>query len=494
MIKRAGSLMPVSSLPSPYGVGDFGITAYEFIEILSAMGMKVWQVLPLNPLGYGNSPYQAYSSFAGDEIYISIDKLVAVGLLDLRDAHPFNSESKSVDYIKVRRHKQPLLQLAFKNFNISKQYQDKYKAFITGNEWLNDYAIFLTFKKINNLDLWTKWPDKYKYWIKSKQLDLSKYAEQINYEKFVQFIFYWQWTELKAYANKHHIEIMGDIPIYLGLDSADVWANQDLFLLDEKCNPTYVAGVPPDFFSETGQRWGNPLYNWDKLEETGFKFWIDRLRGNANLFDILRIDHFRAFDTYWKIPASCKTAIDGTWEEAPGYALLDTIYKKLPEIKIVAEDLGDLRPEVYKLRDKYKLPGMKVFQFHFNLNKKNTEFENTHNMVIYTGTHDNNTLIGWYKTLSPKNKRHLKNKFNITAKGPNSISRDLKRAIISYTLKCKAKYIIFPIQDILGLDVSARLNTPGKIGSPNWEWRLIDYTALKEEVDFISKTIKTSNI
>ncbi len=316
---------------------------------------------------------------------------------------------------------------------------------------------------------------------------------QINYEKFVQFIFYWQWQELKSYANKHYIEIMGDIPIYLGLDSADVWANQDLFLLDEKCNPTYVAGVPPDFFSATGQRWGNPLYNWGTLEETGFKFWIDRLQGNAKLFDILRIDHFRAFDTYWTIPAHCKTAIDGKWVEAPGYALFDTIYKKFPDIKIIAEDLGDLRPEVYKLRDKYNLPGMKVFQFHFNLYKKNTEFENTRNMVIYTGTHDNTTLLAWYKTLSSKNKQQIKNYFNITAKGPNSISRDLKRAIISYTLKCNAKYVIFPIQDILGLGARARLNTPGTIGSPNWEWRLTDYISLNLETDFMHKAVKAYN-
>ncbi|HLX54411.1 MAG TPA: 4-alpha-glucanotransferase, partial [Aquella sp.] len=221
-MRKSGCLMPTSSLPSPYGIGDFGYSAYEFIDIIYAMGMKIWQVLPLNPLGYGNSPYQPYSSFAGDEIYISIDKLVAAGLLDKHHAQPFNANSKFVDYIKVRDYKQPSLQLAFKNFNQSNQYQNKYKIFINENEWINDYAVFVTFKKINNLDLWTKWPDKYKNWPKIKQLDLSKYTEQINYEKFIQFIFYWQWTDLKAYANKQHIQIMGDIPIYLGLDSADV--------------------------------------------------------------------------------------------------------------------------------------------------------------------------------------------------------------------------------------------------------------------------------
>jgi 4-alpha-glucanotransferase len=492
-MKKAGCLMPVSSLPSLYGIGDFGSTAYEFIDILSAMGMKIWQVLPLNPLGFGNSPYQAYSSFAGDEIYINIDKLVDICLLEANDIKPVNPQNKSVDYIKVRSHKQPLLQLAFTNFKKTNLYKDKYQQFITSHHWLDDYAVFLTFKKINSLNLWTRWPDKYRNWPKNKQLDLSKYAEQIDYEKFIQFVFYWQWQELKVYANKHRIEIMGDIPIYLGLDSVDVWANQELFLLDKSGNPTYIAGVPPDFFSATGQRWGNPLYDWDKLEKTGFKFWTQRLQGNAKLFDILRIDHFRAFDTYWEIPAHCNTAIDGKWVEAPGYALFNTIYKKLPDIKIVAEDLGDLRPEVYKLRDKYKLPGMKVFQFHFDINKKNTEFENTSNMVIYTGTHDNTTLIAWYKTLSTVHRQQIRSYFKITSKGPNSISRDLKRAIISYILKCRAKYAIFPLQDILGLNAFARLNTPGTIGSPNWEWRLLDYTTLKAEIDFMSQTIKSAN-
>jgi 4-alpha-glucanotransferase len=489
---KCGSLMPISALPSDYGIGDFGDSAYQFVDILAAMGMKIWQVLPLNPLGFGNSPYQSNSSFAGDEIYISPGRLAAAGLLKPDDIKPFNANCTAVDYIKVRENKQSLLLAAFKNFKKSTQYHEQYKKFIAHNDWVNTYALFLIFKKINNLKTWTQWPDKYKNWFNNKYTDLDKYIEQTDYEKFIQFIFYWQWLELKSYANKYGIEIMGDIPIYPGLDSADVWANQDLFLLDKDGNPTHVAGVPPDFFSANGQRWGNPLYNWDKLQKTNFKFWIERLRGNVKLFDILRIDHFRAFDTYWKIPATCKTAIDGEWVVAPGDMLFSKIYKELPEIKIVAEDLGLLRPEVYKLRDKYKLPGMKVFQFHFDLHKSNKEFENNTNMVIYTGTHDNTTLLDWYKTLSPKNKRQLRDCFKITSKGPGSISRDLKRAIISYTLKCKAKYVIFPIQDILGLDVHARFNTPGKIGSPNWEWRLTDYAMLKNEIGFISKAIKAA--
>ncbi len=489
---KCGSLMPISALPSEYGIGDFGDSAYHFVDILAAMGMKIWQVLPLNPLGFGNSPYQAYSSFAGDEIYISLDHLVTIGLLKSEEVKSVNAKSKSVDYIKVRAHKQKLLQIAFNNFKQSTNYQGQYQKFIDKNEWLNTYALFLTFKKINNLKIWTQWPDKYKNWFNNKEPYFSQYVEQTGYEKFIQFIFYWQWQELKTYANERSIEIMGDIPIYLGLDSADVWANQDLFLLDTAGNPTHVAGVPPDFFSADGQRWGNPLYNWEKLKKTNFKFWIERLRGNAKLFDILRIDHFRAFDTYWKIPATCETAIDGEWVVAPGDMLFNKIYKELPEINIVAEDLGLLRPEVYELRDKYKLPGMKVFQFHFDLFKSNKEFENSQNMIIYTGTHDNTTLLDWYKTSSPKNKRQLREQFKIVGKGPGSISRDLKREIISYILKCKAKYVIFPIQDILGLDVEARFNTPGLIGSPNWEWRLTDFTKLKAEMGFISKVIKAA--
>lgn len=491
-MKKAGCLMPVSALPSNYGIGDLGSSAYEFIDILSAMGMKIWQILPLNPLGFGNSPYQAHSSFAGDEIYISLDKLVEAGLLSASQVKPFNSKANSVDYTNVRKHKEQLLKQAFKNFNSSVQYQDKYQQFINQNDWLDIYAVFIAFKKINNLNLWTKWPDKFKNWIKNKQLDLSPYSEQINYEKFIQFIFYWQWEQLKTYANSCHIEIMGDIPIYLGLDSADVWSNQELFLLDEEGDPTYIAGVPPDSFSKTGQRWGNPLYNWEKLEKTSFSFWLDRLHGNIKLFDIIRIDHFRAFDTYWKVPASCKTAIEGEWVEAPGYALFDKIYQKLPGINIVAEDLGDLRPQVYELRDKYNLPGMKLFQDHFNLYADNKEFENAANMVIYTGTHDNTTLLGWYSALLPKDKQQLKKYFNLST-GPYSISRGLLQCIISYLLKCSAKYVVFPIQDIIGLDKSATFNRPGTIGSPNWEWKLTDYTKLKEEIPFMARAIKTFN-
>lgn len=489
-MKKAGCLMPISGLPSPYGIGDFGDTAYQFIDILASMKLRIWQVLPLNPLGYGNSPYQAYSAFAGDEIYISPNGLIDDGLLCSTSI--INPDvSSSIDYTAARVFKRKLLEIAFDNFlNLSEDLplKIKYQEFIAKHDWVKNYAIFMTFKQVNGLALWTLWPDEYKNWIKSRAIDINQYNQQINYHIFTQFIFYSQWLELKAYANSLNIEIMGDIPIYLGLDSADVWEHQEIFLLDDKQNPTYVAGVPPDFFSKTGQRWGNPLYNWDVLVADGFKFWIDRLSMNAKLFDIIRIDHFRAFDTYWKIPASSKTAIDGTWATAPGHALLDKIYEKLPDINIVAEDLGDLRQEVFILRDSYGLKGMKVLPFHFNPLKSNDEFEHSTNIIIYTGTHDNNTLLGWYKSLSAKKKKELRSYFGISH-GPNSIAKGFKRAVIDYILACDAQYVIFPIQDILGLDKQARLNTPSSIGSPNWEWRLLDYTTLMDEASFMAKAV-----
>lgn len=464
-MKRIGILLGVASLPSKFGIGDFGPNAYKFANWLIKEKYNLWQVLPLNPLGFGNSPYQPYSSFAGDELYISPEQLVKDGLLaesDLTDYQPYSS---TIDYIGVREHKAQFLAKAYVNFTASAILKAEYDKFIENHNWAYNYAVFLTFKKLNDFKPWNLWQQEHKDWIKNPTTNLSQYQSEIDYELFIQFIFYQQWQALKAYANSLGIEIMGDIPIYLGFDSLDVWQNQDLFLLDENQNPTYIAGVPPDYFSKTGQRWGNPIYNWEKLEKTNFKFWVERLRGNMQMFDIIRIDHFRAFDTYWKIPASCPTAIEGEWVEAPGYALFDTIYRELPDINIVVEDLGDLRPEVLKLRDHYKLPGMQVFQFVFNLLVDNSRFETLQNCVVYSGTHDNSTLLGWYRSLKKWQRKQVKRYFRAT-------ERNLIRKILRYIGKCQAKYIVFAMQDILELDDSARINYPGKIGSPNWEWKL----------------------
>ena len=486
-MQKAGVLLPVSSLPSNFGVGDFGPKAYEFIDILAEMGVKIWQVLPLTPLGYGNSPYQAYSSVAGDDIYISIDKLVVDGLLLPNQAKILYPTATSVDYEKSRAHKRQILEQAFSNFNNNPKLMLELNNFTCENPWLTNYAVFSTFKKLNSLKPWTLWPDDQKYWIKNKCFDLASYQKNITYEAFIQFIFYRQWLELKKYANLNGIEIMGDIPIYIGMDSLDVWENQNIFLLDKNQKPTFVAGVPPDFFSVTGQLWGNPLYNWPVMEANGFEFWINRLRGNSKFFDILRIDHFRAFDTYWKIPGDSETAINGEWVEAPGYALFKQIFKLLPDLSIVAEDLGELRPQVLELRDYFQLKGMKVFQFHVDPKQNNHEFRETSNVVIYTGTHDNNTLLGWYNGLPLALQKSFYSYLGI-----KSID-DLIPTIIQFVLNCNAQYVIIPIQDILALDQKARLNTPGQIGTPNWEWKLSDFSALKLKINWVKQQIKKSN-
>lgn len=484
-MRKSGLLLAISSLPSQFGIGDLGKSAYEFVDILKQANTKIWQVLPLTPLGFGNSPYQSSSSFAGDEIYISLEKLADYGLLEESSLKNLNANFDKVEYELVRNFKDNYLEEAFSNFQSSKdKFEQEYNDFIAQNSWVKNYAIFKAFKKVNDNQAWNFWPAEYKNWIKDKAIELEQFQQEIDYQIFLQFIFYKQWFELREYANKNNIDIMGDLPIYLGFDSADVWEHQEIFLLDENQNPSFVAGVPPDFFSETGQIWGNPLYDWDKLKETNFDFWIERLKGNFKLFDIVRIDHFRAFDTYWKIPAGKKTAINGEWVEAPGYDFFDAVYKLIPDANIIAEDLGDLRPEVLELRDHYKLKGMKVFPFHFDL--KTARFVEDSNIIAYSGTHDNNTLKGWYfDELNRYQRKLLKRYFKAN-------DRNIFRKIIKYLLNCDAEYVILPVQDILELGREARLNTPGTVGSPNWQWKLVDFDLLRTEVQDLNKKNKNS--
>ncbi|ALB01468.1 4-alpha-glucanotransferase [Francisella persica ATCC VR-331] len=485
-MKKAGLLLAIASLPSQFGIGDLGESAYEFVDIIKQIGTKIWQVLPLTPLGFGNSPYQSSSSFAGDEIYIAVDKLVEISLLDSKDLNHFNVDAGIIEYDAVRVHKNQYLKKAFGNFNKSQNSELKsaYQKFITENDWVKNYAIFKAFRKANDNQAWNFWPQDYKSWIKERTIGFEQFQEEIDYQIFLQFIFYKQWFELKDYANKNNIEIMGDLPIYLGFDSADVWEHQEMFLLDENQNPTFVAGVPPDFFSETGQLWGNPLYNWDRLQETNFDFWIERLEGNFKLFDIIRIDHFRAFDTYWQIPASAKTAVTGKWVEAPGYDFFDTVYKRIPNANIIAEDLGDLRQEVFELRDHYNLKGMKVFAFHFDL--KTARFIDGNNIIAYSGTHDNNTLKGWYfDELNRYQRKLLKRNFKAN-------NNNIFRKIVKYLLSCTAEYVILPLQDILELGSEARLNTPGTVGSPNWQWKLVDFSSLTIKAAWLSQQLANS--
>ncbi|WP_250277634.1 4-alpha-glucanotransferase [[Clostridium] colinum] len=484
MDRKAGVLMPIFSLPSKQYVGDFGKEAYKFVDIIKKAKFKVWQILPLNPIGYGNSPYQPYSSYAGEEIYISIEKLKEMQLVENIERIDYKEEK--VDYEKARIFKQKYFKEAFSTMNEKGIFKDEFLKFKEENKWAKTYATFITLKKNNNLKCWIEWNEQDKKWIDTKE-ELNNLKDSIEYENFVQFLFYKQWFELKKYANDNGIEILGDIPIYVGIDSVDVWENKENFLLDEKGNPTFIAGVPPDYFSKTGQRWGNPIYNWDYLEKDGFKFWIDRLNWNKKIYDIIRIDHFRAFDTYWKIPSSCETAIEGEWVEAPGYALFDKIFETMPDIKIVVEDLGELRPQVLELRDYYKLSGMKILQFELNPKETNNDFKETEKTILYTGTHDNQTLKGAYNSFDKEDQENIKKMFD-TYDGDNIIDKMIYRCLDSVS-----NLVVIPIQDILNLDDEARINTPSTIGSPNWQWKLNNYDLLNNKIEKYNNWILKTN-
>ena len=479
-MRKAGILIPIASLPSKYGIGDFGPTSYEFVDLIVETNFKIWQILPLNPLGLGNSPYQAYSSKAMDELYISLDLLEEEGLI--KKTRKFNARSNKVEYDEVRKFKEPYLKEAYSNF----EKNEAYEKFIQ-QDWVSEYATFVSLKKKNDLKCWNEWPDVDKSWIHTKYELSNEIKEEVEYRMFLQFVLYEQWMKLRKYANSKGIEMIGDIPIYVGIDSLDVWANQDSFELDDDGRPTFIAGVPPDGFSAEGQRWGNPIYNWDKLKENGFKFWLDRLAYNAKLFDTIRIDHFRAFDTYWKIPASCPTAIDGEWIEAPGYELFDTIYETYPDIKIVAEDLGDLRPQVLELRDHFNLMGMRIVQHSFDpVNEMKMDQEN---LLAYTGTHDNESLRVWYSHHGEDYKRKIRRFFKKNGYTYPKMSLNM----IQYTLDSKSRLVVLPMVDILNKNDSCRINFPGTVGNPNWQWKLKDYEEYKERISLLKEMIKRGN-
>lgn len=458
-MKEAGILFPISSLPNRYGIGDFGKIAYELVDKLADAHIHTWQILPLNPLGYGNSPYQPLSSHAGDEIYLSLDGLIEDGLLDENEVTYFNNDMSFVAYQEVRKVKEELYLKAFSCFVEN----DEYRKFVEENAWLYSYALFKVFKQQNNDKTWLEWEDEYKYYNKEHTFSLIPFTKEINYQMFLQYYFFKQWQELKTYANKKNIKIIGDMPIYVGLDSVDVWMNQECFLLQEDGKPSFIAGVPPDYFSKFGQRWGNPIYDWDYLKTQNFSFWVDRMKAAYQIYDTVRIDHFRAFDTYWKIPESETTAIRGEWIEAPGYDLFDTLFKEVPHLSILAEDLGELREEVYDLRDHYHLKGMYVFEFHCH---NQFDFDK---VIVYTGTHDNDTLVGWINSLDESSKEKL----DVLLK--EYLEKEDYKKIIHYCLDLDASQVIVPVWDIMGCDASCRFNTPGKIGSPNWEYRLTSF-------------------
>ena len=463
---KFGVLLAISSLPGNHGIGDFGDSAFEFVDFLKKSGYKYWQILPLNPVGIANSPYMSTCSEAIDLRYIDLDLLVKEGLLKSAPKH--SKPSNSVDYDKTKELKEKYLLKAFESFikNPSKEY----KKFLKENHWVYPYSIYSVIRKKMNYTPWNTWPEEWKYYYNfHSSEDIPESIEKdCKLQMFEQFIAHKQWQNLKKYANKNGIEIIADCPFYVGFDSVDCWLHKDEFLMDEKYNPTVVSGCPPDAFSDDGQLWGTPVYDFGKMEKNKYSFLIHRISYLASMCDYLRLDHFRAWDTYCVIPSEDENAKRGEWWIGPRTKFFDILFEQYPKLNLIAEDLGILFDSVHELRDHYKLPGMFITEF--TLFDKSAKSNN--NTIVYPGTHDNVPIEGWVKTLTPQEKKLLKKKFN----NPS----DLAGAILQYTRDLPSKITIFSMQDLLRLNEKATMNRPGTVGSPNWEWKLKDNSYLNQ--------------
>ncbi len=470
--RTAGVLLHVSSLPSDTGIGNFGASAFRYIDFLNASGMSVWQICPLGPTGFGDSPYQCFSAFAGNPYFIDLQPLVSEGLIT-QDEYSQLSElpRDHVDYGAVYHSIWPLLRTAYGRFKASKKkqfldYGNIAKFRKAQSHWLEDFALFVALKENFGGNCWLDWPDEYRDAASAKNKKLSvEIIDTANAHVFYQYLFYAQLAKLRAYAGSQGVEIMGDAPIFVALDSSDVWANPKLFQLKKNGKPKAVAGVPPDYFSADGQLWGNPLYDWSVHEKTKFAWWIQRIKSNLEFYDIVRLDHFRGFESYWSVLSDETTARNGKWIPCPGLKLFEAIRKACPDAKLVAEDLGVITDEVNELRKVTGLPGMAVLQFAFGGEADNVYLPHNYdrNCVAYSGTHDNDTTIGWYQSLDDATQDHIRRYLNVSG---DEIAWDFIRAAI----ESSAHLAVFPLQDLLSLGSEARLNTPGApIG--NWQWR-----------------------
>jgi len=468
MERSSGILLHISSLPSADGIGSMGKDAYQFIDFLAKTNQKIWQILPLGPVGYGNSPYLGYSAFAGNPMFIDIQQLVTDRLISKSSITDQHFKTKKVEFQRVEEWKLVLFREAFESFqNNFQRYKKEYNTFIDQHSWwVDDYALFRSLKTKYTETVWNTWDiDLVNREKKALQEAINELHDEIDFHRFLQFIFFRQWHKLKTYANSKDVQIIGDIPLYVSLDSADVWANQDIFQLDEDSKPINVGGVPPDYFSETGQLWGNPVYDWERIAERDFDWWLARIQFNLQLFDQVRVDHFRGLESYWSVAAHETTAINGDWIAAKGNELFLKLMEQSENMNIIAEDLGVITPEVEKLRDDYGLPGMKVLQFAFGSDSENTNLPHNYdsNFVVYTGTHDNDTTLGWFNSIEKKERKMLRRYLRGNGK-------ELVRQMIEYVCASSAMMAIIPMQDVLGLDNSARMNTPGT-ASGNWTWR-----------------------
>lgn len=465
--RKSGVLLHPTSLPGESGIGSLGTEACRFVDFLHRAGQSLWQVLPLGPAAYGNSPYSCYSAFAGSPLLIDLPTLVEEGDItasDLQSGFP----NDRVDYQKVETHKMGVLRRAAAKFfgGADEGRKGDFRHFCDTAGWLHDFALFMALKDAHHGKSWCDWPEGI---ARRRPEALEEYSQKLGVAigevKYMQWQFSRQWRGVKGYANGKGIEVVGDIPIFVAFDSADVWGNPHLFHLDERGRPTVVAGVPPDYFSKTGQLWGNPLYNWETVAYHGFGWWIERMRSALLLYDVVRVDHFRGFEAYWEVPAMEKTAVNGRWVKGPGEALFHALLDALGPLPIIAEDLGVITPDVEALRDRFGFPGMKILQFAFGSGPDNPYLPHNHvrDSVVYTGTHDNDTTVGWFTKLPAKEKKSI---FAYLDTDGRDIAWDLIRA----SLASVGDIAIIPLQDILALDSAGRMNIPGT-AMGNWSWR-----------------------
>ncbi len=475
-VRSSGILMHITSLPSDYGIGDMGPWAFRFADYLHDLGQSYWQILPLSPTSpaVGNSPYSSSSAFAGNIVLLSPELMESEGSLAPEDLPPFPQHDRRWSvYEQAQDFKKQLVRTAFARKHKELETDKDFRRFREQNAyWLDDFALFATLKEHFNGAIWTDWPAEFRNRDpQALQQWREEAADELLFVEFEQYLFLSQWLQLKDYCNSLGLKIIGDMPIYVTLDSADVWGNHDIFKLDANRQPEVVAGVPPDYFSRTGQRWGNPVYDWGKLEEQGYDWWVKRMQHALKLYDVVRLDHFRAFAAYWEVPAEAETAIDGQWVEGPDRKLFDTLLRRMPTLPIIAEDLGMIDAEVRELKDAYSFPGMVILQFCFGPNLPENPYaphNHVRNCIVYTGTHDNNTVNGWFYQEAPEadKKRFLQYA---------GVSQDGGRAhmlCIRLAMSSVANLAVFPLQDILGLGADTRMNTPS-VGQGNWIWRVL---------------------
>lgn len=488
-MRKSGVLLPIASLPSKYGIGAFSKYAYKFIDQLKASGQSCWQILPLGPTGYGDSPYQSFSTFAGNPYFIDLDALIEEGYLTKEEceAYDFGEDNRYIDYGKLYLSRFKVLKIAYDRSHITDN--KEFQQFIKDNDyWLDDYSLYMAVKNHFSGISWSEWNDDIRLRKFEAMVSYKKqFIEEIDFYKFQQFVFIKQWLKLKKYANDNGIKIIGDIPIYVAFDSSDCWAHPELFQFDKRRQLVAVAGCPPDAFSPTGQLWGNPLYDWKYHKKTSYAWWMQRFSYSFKLYDVVRIDHFRGFDEYYSIPNGSPTAEKGKWEKGPGYDIFKELGKQLGEVDIIAEDLGFLTKSVIELVKKTGYPGMKVLEFAFDSREESDYLPHNYdkNCIVYTGTHDNETIVGWYKNLNAADKNLAKDYLNIT----NNKVKDIQWRFIALALSSVANLAVIPMQDYLGLGNEGRINKPSTVGG-NWRWRLLEDEITEELICKIKKFTK----